>query len=176
MKRADGKIGMAQVLLTAAMALLLATAGWAADKLSPQKFVEHASASGMAEVSMGRMALEKSQNEAVKQFATQMVQDHEAANQKLKALASRKNLSVSSKEEDVMNDAKAAMLKMRDKSFDKAYMENQVKAHEEAVQLFQRASTELSDPELKALAQETLPMLQRHLKMAKELHATVQGG
>jgi hypothetical protein len=47
---------------------------------------------------------------------------------------------------------------------------HQVVAHEQTIELFQKAANS-KDAELKAFAQKTLPKLQHHLKMARELQA-----
>src|SRR3954468_4619965 len=46
-------------------------------------FVREASASGMAEVSLGKLGADKGQSPAVKQFGQQMVTDHTKANAQL---------------------------------------------------------------------------------------------
>jgi putative membrane protein len=54
-------------------------------------------------------------------------------------------------------------------AFDKAYADQMVKDHEDAVALFDKESTSGNDADLKAFAGMTLPTLQDHLKMAKAL-------
>lgn len=54
--------------------------------------------------------------------------------------------------------------------FDAAYVDNQLKAHEEAVQLFTEQSQSTSEKqELVIFAKNTLPKLKHHLEMAKQL-------
>lgn len=68
-----------------------------------------------------------------------------------------------------MNKAKAFVLKQRDgESFDEAYAKNQVNAHNDAIELFKKASMS-ADAELAAFAVATLPKLEHHLMKAKEL-------
>ena len=75
-------------------------------------------------------------------------------------------------------EAKAMILELRGaKSFDQAYANNQVKAHEETIELFKKQANTVTDdkvkgaPELKAFAQKMLPALEKHLAAAKELQA-----
>ena len=62
-------------------------------------------------------------------------------------------------------------------SFDAAYANNQVKAHEETIELFKKQANTVTDDkakgatELKAFAQKMLPALEKHLAHAKELQA-----
>jgi len=68
-----------------------------------------------------------------------------------------------------MDMAKAMMLSIRnDESFDDAYIENQINAHEETIELFERASHSDNDA-IRAFAREKLPILREHLQMANEL-------
>jgi putative membrane protein len=55
------------------------------------------------------------------------------------------------------------------KEFDRAYNPMQVKAHEQAVQLFEGYARDGDNPELKAWAAKTLQHLKQHLAMAKKL-------
>lgn len=138
-------------------------------------FVDDASAKGMAEIEGATIALTKASSADVKQFAKKMIDDHEKANKELSAIAVSKKLEVSS-EADLMNKAKAMVLKLRSgESFDQAYANNQVVAHEQTIELFREAAEKVEDAELKAFAKQKLPTLEAHLKMAKEL-AAAHGG
>ncbi|MDH0748191.1 DUF4142 domain-containing protein [Pseudomonas sp. GD03842] len=138
-------------------------------------FVEDASAKGVAEVEAGKLAQEKGTAADVKSFADMMVKDHTAANAKLKSIADAKKLEVSDSAE-LLDKAKSMILELRSaKSFDQAYANNQVKAHEATIELFEKEATDGKDAELRAFAQETLPKLKAHLEQAKAL-AKAHGG
>lgn len=133
-------------------------------------FVDDAAQGGITEVEAGKLALEKSSSADVKTFAQHMVTDHTKANQELTALA--KKLDIEVPDDAALTDkAKKAILEMRDESFDKAYANNQVATHEKTVELFQKEAASSDNAELKAFAAKTLPTLEAHLKMAKELQA-----
>ncbi|WP_252273369.1 DUF4142 domain-containing protein [Pseudomonas subflava] len=140
------------------------------EQVSPRNFVEEASAKGIAEIEAGKLALEKGTTPEVKKFAQTMVDDHTAANKKLATLAKNKQLEVST-DAELINQAKAMILKLRgEASFDKAYMNNQVVAHEQTIELFNKAVNS-EDAEIAAFAKETLPKLEHHLMMAKEINS-----
>jgi len=158
----------------AALALFVSLASHGAFAASDD-FVEDASAKGVAEVEAGKLALEKGTAADVKTFADMMVKDHTAANQKLKALADKKNIDVSD-DAELLDKAKAMILELRSaKSFDQAYANNQVKAHEATIEIFEDEIKNGEDAELKAFATETLPKLKAHLVEAKKL-AAAHGG
>lgn len=160
------------LLAAAAFAICAVTSLQAANKaesISREEFVEEASAKGVAEIETAKLALEKSQNEAIKGFAQMMIDDHRQANQKLADLAKSKDLEVSD-DAELLNKAKAMVLKMRgEASFDKAYMNNQVVAHRETIELFRRG-VNADDAEIAAFARETLPKLEQHLQRAEQLN------
>lgn len=104
----------------------------------------------------------------MKVFAKQMIDDHGKVNAELRSLAQRKKLEVED-DASLTDKAKASLLDLRDASFDPAYANNQVAAHEKAVELFTRAADNLTDPDLQAFARTQLPTLKHHLEMARAL-------
>jgi predicted outer membrane protein len=60
--------------------------------------------------------------------------------------------------------------------FDREYMKQMVKDHEDAVSDFQKQSTRAKDPDIRAFAARTLPALQEHLRMAREIDGRLKGG
>jgi putative membrane protein len=137
---------------------------------SDKEFFPAAASAGMLEIESSKLALERSQNTAVKQFAETMVADHTKAADELKALAATKKITLPSamtkhhqKMYDHLKDEKTA------KDFDDAYQEAMVGSHKEAVTLFSKASSDSKDPEVQAWAAKTLPTLQHHGAMAKDL-------
>lgn len=161
------------LLVIAAFAFCMASAAHSADQtdaISAEDFVEEASAKGIAEIETARLALEKASIPEVKNFAQTMIDDHSKANLMLSRLASQKDLEVA-EDAELINQAKALVLKLRDEdSFDKAYMNNQVLAHQQTIELFNRAS-ESDDAEIAAFAKETLPKLQHHLQIAEQINS-----
>lgn len=142
------------------------------DSIDDADFIEEASAKGMAEIETGKMALERG-TDAVEEFAQRMIDDHGKANAKLKELAQKHDLEMSD-EATLMDKAKAMTLQVREgESFDEAYANNQVNAHEQTIELFQRASKS-DNAEISAFAQKTLPKLEEHLTMARELAAETE--
>lgn len=166
---------MNTLLRSSAFALAFTLAGAVHAAQDADDFVEEASAKGVAEVEAAKLAQEKGTASDVKAFADMMIKDHRQAGEKLKALATSKKLEVST-DAELMDKAKAMILELRGaKSFDQAYANNQVNAHESVVDLFQDYAKDGTDAELKAFAQQTLPTLQEHLEKAKAL-AAAHGG
>lgn len=143
----------------------------AADKA----FVMEAARGGMAEVELGRLAADKATNADVKQFGQRMVDDHSKANDELKGLASQKNITLPTETDAKHKATQARLSKLSGDAFDKAYMADMVADHNKDVAAFTRASKTAKDADLKAWAGKTLPTLQEHQKMAKDVAAKVRG-
>ena len=134
-----------------------------------QQFVIDAAQGGMAEVQLGQLALERSRNPEVKQFARQMIQEHTRANERLMRLATQKGITPPT----TLGKYQAAMerlMQLSGEAFDQAYMnEAGVNAHMESAAVYQRQAGLGQDPDLKAFAATILPRVQGHLEMASEM-------
>ncbi|MDI1331309.1 DUF4142 domain-containing protein [Pseudomonas sp.] len=159
-----------------ALAVALSTSMGTAFAATSNDFVDNAAAGGIAEIETSRLALEKSSSADIKKFANMMITDHSKANDELAALAKKNDIEVPD-ETTLVKQAKEQILDMRDESFDAAYANNQVKAHEDTIKLFEKQANTVTDDkvkgatDLKGFAQKMLPALEKHLEMAKELQA-----
>jgi putative membrane protein len=98
-----------------------------------------------------------------------MIAEHARANDELKAIATRKSIALP---QDINSDQKATMDKLSKLSgadFDKAYLADMVKDHEADAKEFESQAKKGTDPDIKAFAAKTLPMVQRHLQMARDV-------
>ena len=123
----------------------------------------------IAEIEAGKMALEKSQNETVKKFAQQMVDDHTAALTELQTLAQTKGVKLP-EDIGVKHKTMAAGLKvLSGNAFDKQYMKGAgIADHRQTIELLKKMQKNAKDAELKAAAAKMLPIVQAHLKMAQQ--------
>ncbi|GAB7025517.1 DUF4142 domain-containing protein [Geotalea toluenoxydans] len=158
------------LLGTVTMAAFAAEKGLAGKD---KDFIKKAASGGMMEVELGQLAQSKAQSQEVKDFGSRMVTDHGKANEELKTLAQQKNVTLPTKLErkhksmvDKLNKASAA-------EFDKKYMSDMVKDHKHDVEDFRKATQKVKDPEVKAWAEKTLPVLEQHLQQAQELATKV---
>ena len=162
----------------AALALALATGIHAADKKgdgklsgSDRNFVTTAAEDGHAEVELGKLAQQNGSSAAVKQFGQRMIEDHTKAGKELEAIATKLGMTPP-KEPGSKHQADIKKFsKLTGEKFDREYAEHMVKDHEKAVALFEKQAKNGDAAELKAFASKTLPALQEHLKMARDLSA-----
>lgn len=142
------------------------------DKLASgdRKFVQEAAGSGMFEVQAGQLAASKASDPNVKSFASMLVEHHSAANNELTQLANTKGVELPAAPPRAMRSDIDKLGKKTGQEFDREFVrEVGIKAHQKDIKLFEKASKDLKDPELKAFAAKTLPTLQQHLAQAQKL-------
>lgn len=136
-----------------------------------ESFFKNAAEAGVAEVEAGRMAQSKGTSPSVKEFGAMMVKDHTAANAKLTKIAMSKGVELPT-EPSMMQKAMAKKADMKSgESFDKDYIQGQIKAHQDTIDLLQKEIDSGKDPEAKAFATETLPKVKMHLEKINAIAA-----
>ena len=136
-----------------------------------RSFVMEAAMGGLAEVDFGQLATQKAASADVKQFGQRMVDDHGKANDELKSLATQKNVTLPASLDAKHKATHDRLDKLSGDAFDRAYMREMVADHNQDVAAFAKHAKSAADPDLKAWAGKTLPTLQEHQKMAKEISA-----
>lgn len=138
------------------------------------KFATAAANGGMAEVALGKLALTKTANAKIKDFATMMVADHGKANDELMALAKSKNITlpatVDADHQKKMDD----LTKLNGKDFDKAYVDAMVDGHKKTLDLMKEEAKDGKDADLKAFAGKTAPVVQMHLEAINKIHDSIK--
>ena len=138
-------------------------------------FVKKAAKVGLAEVELSQLALEKTSNPEVKQFAQHIVEDHQRANSELQQLAQGKGIEVPDEMSAQHKVTKGRLSKLSGAEFDRAYMKAMVKDHQESIKDFEKQAKSGKDAELKDWAAQTVPVLQKHSQMAKALRSQIGG-
>jgi putative membrane protein len=143
-----------------------------ADVAVDSSFFTNAAEGGMAEVDAGKLAQQKAGNPDLKDFGAMMVKDHSAANAKLQAIAASQNVKLPSSASVMQMASKKELQMMSGDSFDKAYIKDQVKAHEDTMELFKKEIATGKDPQARDFATATLPTVQAHLAKIKQIAAS----
>jgi putative membrane protein len=135
------------------------------------KFLMKAADGGMAEVAAGTMAQQKATDPGVKRFASMMVEDHTGANGQVKTLSEARNISLPAEPSQEHKQKAADLEKKSGNAFDKAYMDMMVADHKKTISLFQKASGESADDEVKSFITATIPKLKMHLDSATAIRS-----
>lgn len=159
---------MKTIHFVAAAIMGLATAAHADVSKKDQDFITKAAAGGMYEVEAGKLAKAKGTSDGVKSYGDMLVNDHTAANEELKALATAKGATLPSA---LPADKTRKLEKMGGaKDFDRQFVKQVGQAdHKTDIALFEKASKNADDAELKAFAEKTLPTLKAHKEHADGL-------
>ena len=149
--------------------VLLAAGIFSCANPDSTKFSSAAARGGLTEVELGRLAVQRGSNPAVKSFGQRMIEDHSRANNELKSIAARKSLALPP---DINSDQKTTMdnlSKLSGAEFDQEYMSDMVKDHEADAKEFENQAAKGTDADIKAFVAKTLPMIQGHLQMARDV-------
>ena len=143
-----------------------------------QKMIKDMAMANLSEIESARMAQRKSQSEQVKNFAQQMIDDHTKALGEVQQLAQAKGVALPTELDRTHKRKAERMAALSGEAFDRAYMEQAgVADHKRTHGLLQQAQARAKDPDLKALAARTQPIVDQHLNSAQQLHKnTARGG
>ena len=149
----------------------LALSAAAAPSEADRTFAQRAASGGMAEVQTAELAQQRAASPLVKQFASRMITDHTQANADLQQIAQEQNIELPAKPAGKDAAAGQRLRGLNGAAFDQAYLQHELQDHQATIALFRRQAMSGQDPELKAFAQRTLPILQQHLQMVQALNA-----
>ncbi|OUL18328.1 DUF4142 domain-containing protein [Nostoc sp. 106C] len=134
-------------------------------------FMTKAAQSDLTEIQTSQLALQKSRNKAVRNYAQQMIQQHTASSKKLAAIAKAKNFALPT---DIGPENKALLTQLQrvsGNSFNQAYMQGQTKAHQKTLAEYQRYLQQGQDQDLRGFANQISPLVAQHLQMAQKMTA-----
>jgi putative membrane protein len=164
----------------AAAALAVAGAAMAAEGPSDAQIAHIAYTAGNIDVEAGKQALAKSHNKAVREFASEMVRDHAAVNDK--ALALVKELKVTPEDNatsKALNKGAADEMKklaaLNGAAFDKAYVANEIAFHKTVNGALKSTLIPSADnAQLKSLLETGLTLFTEHQHHAEHLGAELK--
>jgi putative membrane protein len=163
-----------RILALATVAMISGGCAWFGEERAvgnpPAMLLVTTARSSGSEISLSRIALERSSNPEVKQFAQQAMADHELMNQEIRALAERRHVSVMPVPDEVNQTVAAHLRKLSGLELDRAYMSEMVAEHSKMVTKFETEVREETDPEVQRWAEKQMPTVQKHLEMAQRLN------
>lgn len=133
------------------------------------EFATNAADAGLAEINFANLAISKTNNPEIKAYANMMLKDHGTANDELMALAKSKNVTLpvamsaenQKRREDISTKTGA--------DFDKAYAKLMEENHVKVLAFMEHQARKGTDPDLKAFAAKTVPMINAHLNAIRKI-------
>ena len=116
-------------------------------RLMDKMFVRKAMQGSMAEVQLGQLTLQKSNNEQVKQFAQRMIDDHTKLNDQMKPVAQQLGVPVPNQVSKKDRTTMAKLQALSGSAYDQAYIKDMVKDHKQDLSDFQMRSLFRSGPD-----------------------------
>ena len=164
-----------KTLVSAAVTGLLLTAIGTAPAAAQQtvalasdsSFIANAGSVGLLQVKLGKLAEKNASSAAVKAFGKRMVTDYTATNDQLKEAAKQ----AAYPKPVILRDHQRLVnkfIRLGGSEFDRAYMDEMVKQHDDEVKLYQQESEAGRVESLKHLATKLLPELQQRQALATE--------
>jgi putative membrane protein len=159
-----------KALSIGALALAVAAPAWAQDAAT---LLNKANQMNYEETETAKWAHDKAgDNQALMTYADTIKGDHEANEEAVSALSRQKSIKLEGPNTDKVDHS--PMKDLKGGAFNEAYLSDQVQGHKEALSMFRRAQGQFKgDPDMELYVQQTIPVLQAHLKMAENLKAHV---
>jgi putative membrane protein len=135
-------------------------------------FLAQAGSANQWEIVSSQLALQASSNVAVRNYANMLIADHTRLGQTVGAAATSAGLSpppptLLPPQQAMLDQLRAAG---SGPSFDMAYQQAQISAHQQAIQLMQNYAASGDVPALRTVASQAIPTMQMHLQQAQMLN------
>ena len=132
-----------------------------------------------ADSSAGAVAATKGTAAAVRDFGKRMMRDHHQLRTQGAALAKKLNITPSAPLDDPLPSAAQSEMNTlnttaKGKDFDKAYIDAEVNAHKQVLDIATKAAGQTQNAELKNLIQKAAPVIQGHLDKAESIQKTLK--
>ena len=131
-----------------------------------------------AEIQAAQLALQKSRNDAVRQFAQRMITDHTTLNQRLASLEGDLRGTTGSQLNQQINSTAQQTLRtlqqLEGAQFDRTYMQNQVQQHQWLLESLDNALIPSArNNRLEKDLMEARSIVASHLQQAQQIHGTL---
>lgn len=138
--------------------------------MSDQQFVDFAAQTDMVEANLGQLAQNVAAKSDVKQYGQMLVADHTDNYHQLWTAAQQASLTVPNAIDTEHNKTMIAPFqKLKGAAFDHKYIQEMVLGHTKALATYKKEAQDAQNPALKSYAEQSIPVLQKHLDDAKML-------
>ncbi len=134
-----------------------------------RQFINNAAMRGMRQLDAAKLALDKSSNPSVKEYAQKVLEEQGKATGMLKRMAGKESITFPATLDPREQADVDRLSKLSGAEFDRAYIRDEIRIHERALRDFQREARDGQDDKVKAFAVRVLPMVTAHLQTAKQM-------
>lgn len=161
------------------------TIGAAGDSMGAMAAMDDNAIVGMmsgangAEIAAGQVAAEKAQNADVRQFATNMVEEHQRMQGQVDSLVATMNMTQAPVPDSLARHLEQARTQLTGQAagadFDRMYMQMQVTDHENTLTALRAAQSAAQNAQLRALIDGAIPAVEGHLERARTIVSGLGG-
>lgn len=130
------------------------------------QFLVNAAEINLEQIHLGQLAQQTSTLVQVKESGKEMENNHRLVMNDLTLLAKKKGITLPTSQSDDRSDAFNKLSNKSGADFDKEYYQLMVSEHRDAIDLFEKASDDVTDTEIRNWARTSLPGLRAHLDNA----------
>jgi putative membrane protein len=172
---------MRRVLFGTLLVTIFGIAALAADAQAPSdaQIVGIVQTANRIDIDQAKLALKKTNNPQVKEFANQMISDHTSLEKSVADLA--KKLGATEAESDTSKqlkqqaaDERKKLESLKGQDFDREYLSHEIAYHQAVIDAAKNTLIpNAKNPELKSAVQGAAPVLQGHLQHAQQLQKSL---
>jgi putative membrane protein len=141
-----------------------------------QQFVAVAAGAGLYEVEIARVAASRASNAQVRSYAQMLVEHHTANNTELTTLVRSKGHTIGSALPPTLQQRVTTLSAMSGARFDREFIRMVgVQDHRSAIAAFEKGRSSVTDTDLRAYIDKSLPTLRQHLEAAQSLAGQLAG-
>ena len=141
--------------------------------LADTAFIRQVIRGNLTEVGLSRLADSRAADSAVEEFAERMISDHESMNQQWGAVARNNRMRAEVTLGRAKDPAIERLEGLSGAAFDKAYMGEMIRRHEQDLVTFQRMATSAGSAEVRQLANSGASSIREHLALARQVGSRV---
>lgn len=139
-----------------------------------KSFIDTALKGGIAEVKEVELAQKKAGDPQLRKAAAHLEKDHKALNAELERIGAQYGLPLPSEPGADRKALYQKLEKLSGEQFDAQFLKAATAAHRKGIALFERTKSNSANPEIRSLANQTLPTLKKHLAMLEDLQGQGQ--
>jgi len=138
------------------------------------QFAIQAENSSLTEIELSKLAIKKGHDKRIRNSGAMMIKDHAKTGNRLQLIAKTKKITLPVTIDSIERKNITNLQKLSGTAFDHAYLDVMIREHEANIKLFQTASKQLMDPDLRLYAAKNLLVFKRHLELINEVKGSMR--
>lgn len=133
------------------------------QSMQDKTFLRKAAERGIAEVELGKLAVQKAADESVKAFGQRMIDDHTELNKEIASVADSLGIRLPHKMGKESQAVYDRLNSLSGEEFDREYISTMLKDHHEDLREFRMESNVTADPDLKSSVDKAAAVIRQHM-------------